>query len=145
MTEHQRFFLDTNVLVYAFDNDEPEKKERALEILRTAGETQGAYVISTQVLQEFYTVVTRRLSKNLTEEEGERAVRSFAVLPVVTADAHLVLDAITLSRRYRLSLWDALIVQAAIKTDCTTVLTEDLQDGLEIGDLRIANPFLSSS
>ena len=81
----------------------------------------------------------------LTEEEGERATRSFAHLPVVTADAHLVLDAISLSRRHQLSRWDALIVQAAVKTGCTTVLTEDLQDGLKIGTLRIANPFLKSN
>jgi len=145
MTENRRFFLDTNVLVYAFDEDEPEKRERALEILRKAGETEGAYVISTQVLQEFYNVVTRRLTKKLTEEDGDRATRSFAHLPVVTADAHLVLDAISLSRRHQLSLWDALIVQAAVKTGCTTVLTEDLQDGLEIGTLRISNPFLKTN
>jgi predicted nucleic acid-binding protein len=99
---------------------------------------------SAQVLQEFYNVVARRLSKKLTEEESERATRSFAHLPVVSADAHLVLDAISLSRRHQLSLRDALIVQAAVNTGCTTVLTEDLQDGLEIGPLRIANPFLKT-
>lgn len=61
--------------------------------------TEGAYVISTHVLQEFYSIVTRRFSKKMEmfEEDGERATRSSAHLPVVTADAHLVLDAISLS------------------------------------------------
>ena len=135
-------FLDSNVLIYAVSSSPQEaaKRDRALDLIE--GKDFG---LSAQVLQEFYTLVTRRLARTLIETDAERATRSFAQLPVVTADAHLVLDAISLSRRHRLSLWDALIVQAAVKAGCTTVLTEALQDGLEIGTLRIANPFLDAT
>lgn len=142
MSDNSRYFLDTNILVYAFDNDEPEKQSRALEILKQAGADGDAFVISTQVLQEFYAVVTRKLARKLSEEDAERATRGFACLPVVAADAHLVLAAITLSRRYQLSLWDALIVQAASKAGCSTLLTEDLSNGMHIGRVRVEDPFL---
>ncbi len=141
MSARVRVFLDTNVLVYAFDNDEAAKQERAREILQDAGNADVVYVISTQVLQEFYSVVTRKLSSRLSEEDAERAVWGLAHLPVVSADTQLVLTAIALSRQHQLSLWDALILRAAEKADCSRLLTEDLQDGLQIGRVRVENPF----
>jgi len=137
-----RVFLDTNVLVYAFDSDEPRKQSQALTVIESTG-TQRTAVISTQVLREFYVTVTRKLQNPLGIIEAQKAVIQLTNLPVVQEDAHMILSAIEISNRYSLSLWDSLIIQAAIESDCRTLLTEDLQHGFTIGKLRVENPFLA--
>ena len=137
-----RIFLDTNVLVYAFDDSDPAKKNRSLGILEQVGK-QLQVVVSTQVLQEFYGVVLRKLKQPLSEDEAEGAVRRFAKLPVVLIDKAMILSAVRTSRIHQLSLWDALIVQSATESGCRRLLTEDLQHGQRFGLLQIENPFLS--
>jgi predicted nucleic acid-binding protein len=137
-----RVFLDTNVAVYAFDTDVPAKRERALDLLGAA--RAESHVISAQVLQEFYSAVTRKLARPLVPDDAETAVRHLSQLTVVPADRALVLAALGLRRRFQLSLWDALIVQAALAGGCERLLTEDLQDGMRIDDLVVVNPFLPS-
>jgi predicted nucleic acid-binding protein len=133
-------FLDSNILVYSVDESPAEKfkHDRAIELL--SAEPEGL-VVSTQVLQEFYVVATRKLSSPLSEERAEKAVRGIAKLDVVGVDASLVLAAIDTSRTVRVSLWDALIVEAASRAGCDRVLSEDLNAGQAIRGVRIANPF----
>lgn len=133
-----RAFLDTNVLVYLFDQDSPEKKRRAREIL--SAEAPQA-VISTQVLQEFYVSVTRKLGRPLPEADAEAAVRDLAHLDVHTVDVEMVVSAVARSRKDRLSLWDSLVVETALRAGCRRLLTEDMQDGQVFGVLRVENPF----
>lgn len=133
-----RAFLDTNVLVYLFDRDTPAKQQRAREVLAAEG---GSASVSTQVLQEFYVTVTRKLGQPLAEKDAEAAVRDLAALEVVPIDTPLVLAAIARSRADRLSLWDALVVESALRSGCRRLLTEDLQDGRLFGRLRVENPF----
>lgn len=135
-----RLFVDTNVAVYMFDADAPDKQRRSREIFETEG-LEGRLVLSTQVLQEFYVTVTRKLGRPLPEAEAEGAVRELAALDVVEVDVPLVLRAVSLARRHKLSLWDSLIVEAAQERGCARVLTEDLQDGRRFGDLVVENPF----
>jgi len=135
-----RTFLDSNVLVYAFDDAEPLKRDRA-RLVRDELVGRGEAALSPQVLQEFYVTATRKLSRPLTPEQAERAVQSYAPLCAVTVDPPLVLAGIALSRRHRLSLWDALILRSAIAAGCDRVLSEDLQDGLQIESVRVENPF----
>ena len=135
-----RAFLDTNVLVYLFDRDTPAKQQRAREVLENEG---GSAALSTQVLQEFYVTVTRKLGQPMAERDAEAAVRDLAALEVVPVDALLVLAAIARSRGDRLSLWDALVVESAIKGGCRRLLTEDLEDGRLFGRLKVENPFAS--
>jgi predicted nucleic acid-binding protein len=137
-----RVFLDTNVLVYLYDSDAPEKQHRARLVLERHG-LPGAAIISTQVLQEFYVTVTRKLAKKLSEEETLLATRSLSRLPLVQVDAAIIFDAIDLAREIKVSFWDALIIQSALRADCETLFTEDLQHGRRIAGLRIENPFLS--
>lgn len=134
-----RSFIDTNVLVYCFDSDEPAKRERALAIMD--GAEGSDLVVSTQVLQEFYVTVVRKLANPLPEADAEQAVADLALLPVVRIDARMVLLAIATSRAHRLSLWDALVLHAAIEAGCTRLLTEDLQHGFELDGVRVENPF----
>jgi predicted nucleic acid-binding protein len=98
-------------------------------------------VVSTQVLQEFYVVTTRKLKNPLSEERAARAVRGIAKLDVVGVDAPLVLAAVDTSRTVQISLWDALIIEAASRAGCERVLSEDLNASQVIRGVRIENPF----
>lgn len=137
-------FFDTNLLVYLFDSASPEKQGRAREVFSERAQ-RDEVLLSTQVLQEFYVTVTRKLAAPLSADEAERLVRDFAVFPVVSTDAPLVVAAIALSRRHRLSLWDAMIVVAARAGGATELLTEDLQHGQVLEGVRIVNPFRAAA
>ncbi|MGH8513512.1 MAG: PIN domain-containing protein [Gammaproteobacteria bacterium] len=140
----ERRFLDTNVLVYLFDIDAPEKKAAVTALFEGEG-ASGLLILSTQVLQEFYVVVTRKLARPLAPEVAEQAVRDFATWPVRQVTPALILSAIRRSIASRLSFWDALIVETAIDAGATVILTEDLQHGQAIDGVRIVNPFASVS
>ena len=88
-----------------------------------------------------HVVVTRKLEAPLSERDATEAVRALARLPVVVADAELVMAAVALSRQAQISFWDAQIVAAAAVAGCDHVLTEDLSHGMEISSVRIENPF----
>ena len=128
-------FIDTNVLAYAYDGDSPAKREIARRVLNDLG---GA-VISTQVLLELYAVLTRKLG--LPQETAYQAVDALMDLDVVPTDARLVSDGLRLSVGSNISHWDALIVVAAVRAGCDTLLTEDLSHGQVIEGIRIVNPF----
>ena len=136
-------FLDTNVLAYTLDEDEPARREIARRLL---GEAQGRqFVLSTQVLQELYWTLTRKLKRRYSPVEGETAVRSFLELPIVTVDTALILAAIQGAQTWRIDLWDALVVEAALRGGCSRLLTEDMQHGREFGRLVVENPFRAAS
>lgn len=134
-----RAFVDTNVLVYLFDRDTPVKQRRARELLAREA---SRLVLSTQVLAEFYVAVTRKLARPLSAPEAEAAVGDLCALDVVALDAPLVRRGVARARRERLSLWDALIVEAALARGCVQLLSEDFQDGRVFdGRLAVTNPF----
>jgi predicted nucleic acid-binding protein len=133
-------FFDTNVLIYAVDQEEPEKFELAGELVETHL-VEGDGMISVQVLREFY-CASRRLSHPLSDEQAEEMVRYFSTFRTLPEDAGMVLRAVHRSRELMLSFWDALIVEAALTAGADRLLTEDLQHGQIIEELRIENPFL---
>ena len=137
----RRSFFDTNVLLHLFDNREPDKKAAAQELIQREVEADRAS-LSTQVLQEFYVNATRKLAFPLSPEEAGARVRDFSRLPLVQVDVPLILAAISRSQRMSFSLWDALIVEAALKAGADRLLTEDLQHGQVIEGMRVENPFL---
>lgn len=136
-----RVFFDTNILVYLYDADAAEKKDRARDLFETEA-TAGHIVLSTQVLQEFYVVVTRKLAVPLDPEAAEDVVRNLSILPIVHIDAERILAAIGWSRQLQFSFWDALIIEAALTGGADRLLSEDLQHGQVIDGLRIENPFI---
>jgi predicted nucleic acid-binding protein len=135
-------FVDTNVWVYAVDAADPAKRRRALEV--TAPAPGRDLVVSTQVLTEFFAVVTRKLAVPVSAEDAEALVRQLAVLPVVAVDSSLVVAAIDGSRAWQISIWDALILRAAEVAGCRRVLSEDLADGTTYGSVVVENPFAST-
>jgi predicted nucleic acid-binding protein len=134
-----RTFFDTNLLVTLFDAGAPKKQRIARDLLQEHT-ASGEILLSTQVLQEFYVAVTRKLAVPLGEEEAHEAVREFAALPLVQVDAETILAAIQLARTRRIAFWDALIVQSALRGGATTLLSEDMQAGAAFDGLRVVNP-----
>ena len=132
-------FLDTNVLVYADDLDAGPKRDRALNLVEEHVRAR-AMVVSTQVLQEFFVVVTRKLG--VPADVARRKVELLASQEVITIQPTTILAAIDLHRLHSLSFWDALIVSAASLGGCTRLLSEDLQHGQVFNNVRIENPFL---
>lgn len=138
-----RTFIDTNILVYLFDADSNDKKARASARFETEV-SAGRALLSTQVLQEFYVVVTRKLSVPLEPETAEAVVRNLSLLPVIGIDTEKIIAAIGRSQKMQLSFWDALIIETALAGGAVRLLTEDLQHGQIIDGLQIENPFLAS-
>ncbi len=133
-----RRFLDTNVLLYADDANAGEKRQRAKKIL-VDSLSNGTGVISTQVLQEFFVVSTRKLGVD--PALARRKVELMATMDLVQVDLDLILAAIDLSRLHSFSFWDGLIVRAAATAGCQVLLTEDLQHDRVVDGVRIQNPF----
>lgn len=123
-----RVFLDTNIFVYLYDSDQPVKQARARDLVERFGNSDEI-IISTQVLQEFYASVTRKFAKQLSEEETLLATRNLGSLPIVQVSVGMIFEAINLSRRFQLSFWDSLILQAALDSECRLLVSEDLQHG----------------
>ncbi|MCY3593091.1 MAG: PIN domain-containing protein [Acidobacteria bacterium] len=133
------WFVDTNVLVYIFDDDSPRKQKVARELL---DEEADRIVLSTQVLSEFYVTVTRKLARPLSTDRAIEALDALCDLPIHTLGTEVVRLAVRRSARSQVSYWDALIIETALAAGASVLLTEDLQDGQKFGDLRVANPLL---
>lgn len=134
-------FVDSNVIVYAHDRIDHAKRARARSLLEQLA-LEGSLTVSTQVLQESYNALIR---KTLVEPaKALFAIEKLATARVVGSNADFVLDALRLSQRFQLSVWDALIVQAALAAGCTTLFTEDIRAGQRFGDLEVVNPFADS-
>jgi predicted nucleic acid-binding protein len=133
-------FVDTNVLVYTRDASEPDKQPRALEWMRLLWDS-GSGRLSHQVLQEFYVTTTRKLRPGLPPEQARADVRDLLSWRPLTVDGDLLEAAWSIEDRFGLSFWDALIVASARTAGCRSLLTEDLQEGLELDGLRVVDPF----
>jgi predicted nucleic acid-binding protein len=137
-----RAFFDTNVVVYAYDRNAGLKRDRAKALIET-NVRAGTMVLSTQVMLESYNTLQR--AALLKREAALAIVEALADEHVVTTDADLVLRAVRLAQRHQLSHWDGLIVQAALDAGCATLYSEDMQAGMQFGDLEIVNPFADAA
>ena len=135
-----RTFVDTSVLVYAHDIDAGEKHRIAADRLAELWETRTG-VISTQVLQEFYVTVTRKLPTPLARGAARSILVNYSVWQVETPRAETVISASGIEERYQVSFSDALIIAAAAQGRAELLLTEDMNAGQTIEGVRIVNPF----
>ncbi len=140
MTAGGRTFVDSNVLLYAHDASETEKQPIARALLEDLWSNRSG-VVSTQVLQEFYVVATRKFGPPMRRSEAREIVALYATWPVVKIDVGLILDAAALEERLQLSFWDALIIEAARRAGAMRLASEDLQGGRRIAGIAIENPF----
>jgi len=133
-----RSFFDTNILVYADDQENPAKQRRALELFNEHRRSRTG-VVSMQVLQEYFVTVTRKLQ--IDARTARRRVELLSKFDVVVPEVSDVLAAIDLHRLHGFSFWDALILRAAKQAGCSVLFSEDMQQAREIDGIRIVNPF----
>ena len=133
-------FLDTNVLVYAYDVDEGDKHKKAQTILRDCWDKENG-AISSQVIQEFYSAITRKIPKSLPRRDARDVVRTYQTWPMFSITVDDIIDASELEEKLKYSFWDSLIIIAAQRIGAELLYSEDMQDGQQIGTLKIVNPF----
>ena len=134
-------FVDTNVLVYAFDRSDSLKKSAAERLLRELMDSDRLR-LSTQVLQELFVTLTRKVQRRCSNEEARAVLEDLAAWPLVTIDYAAICAAIGLSGQSEISFWDSLVVVAAARSGAAVLYTEDLKDGQEILGVRVRNPFV---
>ena len=134
-----RSFLDTNILIYSVDRADPAKQNTALELIaRHAKDRTG--VISTQVLQEFYSAATRKLG--IEPLQARQHLRDFRVFDIVQVTPAIIEEGIDCSILHQLSFWDGLILAAAATAKSAELLSEDLGHPQKLQGLTIRNPFV---
>ncbi len=133
-----RYFIDTNILLYAGSNakEDAAKRLRAIELLKMPG-----VGFSAQVLQEYYHVAHRKQRLAISQAEAIDALQALSRRTVLPITASIVILAAQLSERHQLSYWDAAILAAALTLKCEILYTEDLNDGQLFDGVRIRNPF----
>jgi predicted nucleic acid-binding protein len=136
-----KFFVDTNILVYAHDYTAGRRHEKAHALVEALW-SSGRGVLSTQVLQELCVNLRRKSSPPLPVDETRRLLRDYLSWEVVVVAPEAVIEALEMESRYKISFWDALIIHAAETAGATTVYSEDLSNGQRFGSVRIVNPLV---
>jgi predicted nucleic acid-binding protein len=138
---NDRYFVDTNILVYAHDRSAGVKHNRARTLVEQLWHS-GNGVLSTQVLQELCVNLRRKTNPPLPIEETRRLLQDYLSWEVVVNSADSVVQALDLEERYKISFWDALILQAAEVSGATVLYSEDLATNQNYGSIRVVNPLL---
>jgi predicted nucleic acid-binding protein len=138
--EPAREFVDTNVLVYAYDTTAAEKRNVARQLMAELW-LSGRGCLSVQVLQEFYVNVTRKVQHPMDHTTARRRLENLSRWLIHSPTGADVLEAIDLHGAHRISFWDAMILVSAKRLKCAVVWSEDLTDGQVIAGARVRNPF----
>ncbi len=136
-----KIFVDTNILVYAHDLSTGDRHAKAFSIIESLWEAETG-VLSTQVLQEFYVTVTRKIKNPLKPTDAREIIRNYLAWPVQINDPEMTIQASEIAEKNNLSFWDALIVAAALRLQAKKIITEDLNHGQIIEGILIGNPLL---
>jgi predicted nucleic acid-binding protein len=134
-----RFFVDTNILMYAHDSAAGEKHEKAKAVVEGLWETRAG-VVSTQVLQELAVNLRKRAKRPLDAKATREVVSDYLAWQVVVNDGGSILEALDLEARYQISFWDALVIQAAHAAGAAVLYSEDLSNGQSYGQVQAVNP-----
>jgi predicted nucleic acid-binding protein len=132
-------FFDTNVLVYCTDRAQAVKRAKALALVEEHGST-GEAVVSTQILIELYSVLINK--QKVPRKSAAELVDHYCLWQVVESDLALVRNAVALTLAHSLSIWDAMVIEAAQRARVATLFSEDMADGMRYGTVRVSNPFL---
>jgi predicted nucleic acid-binding protein len=137
-----RYFVDTNILMYAHDSASGEKHARAKALVEELWENRSG-AVSTQVLQELAVNLRRKAKKPLDAKATRDVISDYLVWQVVVNGGESILEALELEARYQLSVWDALVIQAAQAAGADILYSEDLSDGQRYGTVQVKNPLTS--
>ncbi|MGO8986764.1 MAG: PIN domain-containing protein [Terriglobales bacterium] len=133
-------FLDTNVVVYAYDDSNPQKQRVARHLLK--GGVSGNIVISTQVLAEFAATMLHKVSPPATADAVMEGLDALTAIRLIVPDEELVRRAVEARAAYGLHFYDGMIVAAAERAGCARILSEDLNAGQNYFGVVVTNPFL---
>ncbi|HEY1265068.1 MAG TPA: PIN domain-containing protein [Terriglobales bacterium] len=136
-----KYFVDTNILVYAHDRSSGVKHDRARELVEKLWHS-GEGVLSTQVLQELCVNLRRKANPPLPLAETRRLIQDYLSWEVVVNDSDSAIYALELEERFKVSFWDALILYAAESAGATVLYSEDLAAGRAYGSVRVLNPLI---
>jgi predicted nucleic acid-binding protein len=135
-----KIFVDTNIIIYAYDLDSGPKHDIAKTVIENLWEEKSG-IISTQVLQEFYVNITRKIATPLPPAQARGVIENYLVWHVELNGPETILLASEIEERYNLSFWDSMIVAAARNAEAEKILTEDLNPGQIVEGILIENPF----
>lgn len=137
----RKYFVDTNILIYAHDRSTGAKHDRARELIERLW-ASGEGVLSTQVLQELCINLRRKVARPLPIEEVRQLIQDYLSWKVIVNTPESVLQALEIEVRYKLSFWDALIVQAAESSGAAILYSEDLAAGQQYSAVQVVNPLV---
>jgi len=138
----EKCFVDTNILMYAHDRSTGAKHERACALVERLW-ISGQGVLSTQVLQELCVNLRKKTARPLAMEEVRRLIQDYLSWEVIINTPNAVIQALEIEARYKISFWDALILQAAESSESSILYSEDLASGQDYGAIRVVNPLLT--
>jgi len=136
-----KYFVDTNILIYARDGSEQEKQPKAEQWMARLW-AAGSGRISAQVMNEYYVTVTQKLKPGLSKEQARSDLRALSVWQPLEISSTLIESSWDIQDKYGYSWWDTLVISSALFLDCSYLLSEDMQHEQKIGNLTIINPFL---
>jgi len=135
-----KIFVDTNILIYAHDIDSGLKHDTAVKVITDLWERANG-ILSNQVLQEFYIVVTKKMPKPTSLPEARVIIKNYLKWQIEENNSNSILRASEIQEKHNISFWDALIVTAAEQAGAAKILTEDMNSGQTIEGVLIENPF----
>ncbi len=142
---NDKVFIDTNILVYAYDASEKSKHDTAFSLLAQLGINQTG-VISLQVRSEFFMVVTRKIERPISIVQARVIIKEFINnWEIYEPNTSTLLMAVDIAEKHRFNFWDSLIIAAAKESKACTVYSEDLQHGQVVDGIRFINPFKTVS
>jgi predicted nucleic acid-binding protein len=144
MNADPQIFVDTSILLYAYDRSAGKKHALAVQLVEECWENENG-CLSIQVLQEFFVNVTQKIATPLDQQTARQIVADLAHWHIHTPEARDILKAIDFMQEYQLSSWDAMILQSAARLACTQLISEDLNHGQSYGKVLVINPFLGDS
>jgi predicted nucleic acid-binding protein len=138
-----KYFVDTSILIYAHDRDAGLKHDRARQLIEHLW-TTGQGVLSTQILQELCVNLRRKVARPLPVDEIRRLIQDYLSWEIVVNTPASVIQALEIELRYKISYWDALVLQAADNCGAAVLYSEDLAAGQKYGAIRVVNPLRSA-
>lgn len=134
-----KYFVDTNILIYAHDTAAGDKHARARALVEDLWASRSG-VVSTQILQELAVNLRQKAKKPLDAKTTREVVSDYLTWQVVVNSGDSILEALELEARHQISFWDALVIQAAQMAGAEILYSEDLSDGQRYGTVRVKNP-----
>ncbi|MHB1660756.1 MAG: PIN domain-containing protein [bacterium] len=138
--KEDKIFVDTNVLVYAFDISAGIKHEKAKEIVENCWRLENG-IISSQVMEEFYVCLTKKIPVPIDSNIVKQIIKDFLKWKTVVIGGDIILEAIDIHERYKYSFWDSMIIASALKGGANIIFSEDFSNKQAINGTVIKNPF----